>query len=529
MLNKAQSETVMSDAGKLLVLAGAGTGKTTTMLARISHLVNDEDIDPKQILVLTFTNAAAVEMRDRYRRNDIKESPVFCTFHGFCYSLIAGDLAVAGRIGYSRGVPDIADDVSLRKIKTACRQKCGIKISDDKINGVVPVTKKEEFEKTLYRKAYNKMLKEQNLITFDIMCNDVCKLFVVNDPVIMRYKERYRYIFVDEFQDTDPKQWDFVSSFKESSLFVCGDAKQSIYSFRGADSSVIKSLADNSGWAVIKLDENYRCTSQICEYANKIHKDLQDKAYNLDIHSTKHGCEVTIKKGNIFDYEEDIQNISDEQNKGKTVAILSRTNFEADSIKQKLDLLGIRYSSRNEKGEVSGILKCSVDSEFLVDYLSDKLNSKQYNEFIKLCAIDPSYKDEDRFLSVYGKYLAGYLGYIEKIREITGSEHTVKDKIIMLCNLLGFDFPDDIPEICDTKDIIDFLIDLSESSHNISDIYVGTVHSVKGLEYDNVYVTGVNGKSFDISLNEEQKNLFYVACTRAKEKLVIYDFNSEDR
>lgn len=227
MLNRAQSEVVQSDAEKLLVLAGAGTGKTTTMLARISRLVDENKVDVQSILVLTFTNAAACEMRDRYRRSHHnQQTPTFCTFHSFCYSLIASNKDIANRLGYFKGTPDIADSTMLRKIHTMCKQKCSVKLSDDKLNGKVAVSKKEQFEKELYWKQYNKLLREQNLITFDIMCYEVCKLFSSNAVVIADYKKRYKYIFVYEFQDTDPKQWDFVSSFTHSNLFVCGDAKQ---------------------------------------------------------------------------------------------------------------------------------------------------------------------------------------------------------------------------------------------------------------------------------------------------------------
>ena len=273
MLNKAQNEVVQSNADKLLVLAGAGTGKTTTMLARISRLIDEEKADVQSILVLTFTNAAACEMRDRYRRSHPnQQTPTFCTFHSFCYSLIAGNRDVARRLGYFKGTPFIADETMLHKVKTMCRQKCGTKISDDKLNGKISVTKSEQFQKDLYWKQYNKLLREQNIITFDIMCYEVCKLFVSDDSTISASKDRFKYVFVDEFQDTDPKQWEFVSSFSHSNLFVCGDAKQSIYAFRGADSSIIKSLAENPEWTTIKLSENYRSTAQICDYSNGIHK-----------------------------------------------------------------------------------------------------------------------------------------------------------------------------------------------------------------------------------------------------------------
>lgn len=524
MLNKAQSEVVQSDAKKLLVLAGAGTGKTTTMLARISRLIDEEKADVQSILVLTFTNAAACEMRDRYRRSHPnQQTPTFCTFHSFCYSLIAGNRDVARRLGYFKGTPCIADETTLHKVKTMCRQKCGTKISDDKLNGKISVTKSEQFQKGLYWKQYNKLLREQNLITFDIMCYEVCKLFVSDDAAITAVKDRFEYVFVDEFQDTDPKQWGFVSSFSHANLFVCGDAKQSIYTFRGADSSIIKSLAEDPDWTTIKLSENYRSTSQICDYSNDIHKTWKGNAYNLDIISTKQGCNVIERKQLNIDSNKEIMDIVDDTHDGKTVAILCRTNYEVADIRERFESLGITFCTKNERKDVSYVLKSAIDPEFLVDWLSDKLTSNRYNEYLKMCAIDEHCKTEESFFSMYGKYLTYYLNPIMQIREILANEQFAYSKIARISEVLNLPNKEVTIDSDDDKSIIEYLIGISESVSCSANIYIGTIHSVKGLEYDCVHLVGVNGKSFPIDKNEDQQNLFYVGCTRAKEKLVIYD------
>lgn len=524
MLNRAQSEVVQSDAEKLLVLAGAGTGKTTTMLARISRLVDENKVDVQSILVLTFTNAAACEMRDRYRRSHHnQQTPTFCTFHSFCYSLIASNKDIANRLGYFKGTPDIADSTMLRKIHTMCKQKCSVKLSDDKLNGKVAVSTKEQFEKELYWKQYNKLLREQNLITFDIMCYEVCKLFSSNAVVIADYKKRYKHIFVDEFQDTDPKQWDFVSSFTHSNLFVCGDAKQSIYSFRGADSSIIKSLAENLEWTTIRLYENYRSTAQICDYSNDIHQSWKGNAYNLDIISTKQGCNVIEREQLNIDSNKEIMDIVGDAHDGKTVAILCRTNYEVADIKPRLEDLGIAFSTKDARKDISNILRCSIDSEYLVDWLSDKLTSNRYNEYLKLCSVSDSYKTDESFISIYGKHLVNYLNPIMKIREVLTNEQFAFGKIAKISDLLNLPNKEVVLDSDDNKSIIDYLIQISESEQASTGIYVGTIHSVKGLEYDVVHLVGVNGKSFPIDKDEDQQNLFYVGCTRAKEKLVIYN------
>lgn len=524
MLNKSQSEVVQSNAEKLLVLAGAGTGKTTTMLARISRLIDEEKVDVQSILVLTFTNAVACEMRDRYRRSHPnQQTPTFCTFHSFCYSLIAGNRGVARRLGYFKGTPFIADETMLHKVKTMCRQKCGTKISDDKLNGKISVTKYEQFQKDLYWKQYNKLLREQNLITFDIMCYEVCKLFVSDDSTISASKDIFKYVFVDEFQDTDPKQWEFVSSFSHANLFVCGDAKQSIYAFRGADSSIIKSLAENPEWTTIKLSENYRSTAQICDYSNGIHKSWKGNAYNLDIVGHKSGIEV-IERGELnIKSNKEILDIVSDANRGKTTAILCRTNYEVADIRNKLESLGIAFCTKDERKDVSYILKSAIDPGFLVDWLSDKLTSNCYNGYLKMCAIDEHCKTEESFFSMYGKYLTAYLNPIMQIREILANEQFAYSKIARISEVLNLPNREVTISSDDDKSIIEYLVKISESVTNSANIYIGTIHSVKGLEYDCVHLVGVNGKSFPIDKNEDQQNLFYVGCTRAKEKLVIYD------
>lgn len=488
MLNTAQKQAVNCDAKKILCLAGAGTGKTHSVISRISRLIND-GADVSSILVLTFTNAAACEMRERYRRiRKNQTSPMFCTFHSYCYSLISSNSAVARSPGYYKGTPNIADDVTIRKIHTRCRQQCGTTISDDKLNGKTSIKPNEKFQYDIFWKQYDKLLHEENYITFDIMCYGVSKLFADNDPIVDSEKLKFKYVVVDEFQDTDPKQWDFVSSFTDSNLFVCGDAKHAIYGFRGADSSIIKSLAENPDWVTIKLSENYRSTREICDYSNNIHKSWKGSAYNLDIVSSKHGIQVLERAELNLDSNKDIMNIVSDSADGKSVAILCRSNYEAAEVKETND----------------------------------------YNEYIKYCAIDSRYSTEPGFIELYQHLLERYIKIIMQVREILCNEQFAYGKITAISELLNI--PQGIIKLAsdDNDGVIEYLIELADSLSEETGIYVGTIHSVKGLEYDCVHLIGVNGRSFPVYKNEEQQNVFYVGCTRAKEKLVIYDSDFVD-
>lgn len=528
MLNTAQKQAVNCNAKKILCLAGAGTGKTYSVISRISRLIND-GADASSILVLTFTNAAACEMRERFRKNHrTKSSPMFCTFHSYCYSLISRNAVVARSLGYYKGVPNVADDMAIRKIHTKCRQQCGTKLSDDKLKGKTPLKPNERFQYDIFWKQYDKLLREENYITFDIMCYGVSKLFTDNNPIVDSEKQKFKYVFVDEFQDTDSKQWDFVSSFKDSNIFVCGDAKQAIYCFRGADSSIIKSLSENPEWVTIKLSDNYRSTKEICDYSNEIHKGWKGCAYNLDILSNKHGFKVKERSELNINSNKDIMNIISDVADGKSVAILCRSNYEVAEIKDKLKHLNIPFNSKSENSDVAGILKSAIDSDFCVDWLSNKLHSHDYNEYIKYCAIDSRYSTESGFIELYQHSLERYIKLIMQVREILCREQFAYGKIIAISELLNISLGIINLTSDDNTGVIEYLIQLADSLSVETGLYVGTIHSVKGLEYDCVHLIGVNGKSFPINQNEEQQNVFYVGCTRAKEKLVIYNSNKLD-
>ena len=289
-LNSGQQAAVLSDSKKLLCLAGAGTGKTHTMMARISKLIAVDQVDPASILALTFTNAAAFEMKERFMKNHPGvRSPEFRTFHSFCYSLLAMDLRVRAALQYT-SVPEIIEASDMKQITTTVKEQLGIKLSDSILWGTGnTISEKKTID--LYQKAVANALRRQNVITFDLLSQKVCDLFVTNSDLVKKYKDRYQYIFVDEFQDTDRTQYDFVMSFEDSYKFVVGDALQALYGFRGADSSLIKQISRDPEWEKVRLSQNYRSTVQICEYANNMSHYAVDE-YRVALEASREGLPV---------------------------------------------------------------------------------------------------------------------------------------------------------------------------------------------------------------------------------------------
>lgn len=532
-LNAEQLSAVNSNAKKLLCLAGAGTGKTFCMISRIKRLV-DEGVDPTSMLVLTFTNAAAFEMKARYQKGMSLGSriPEFRTFHSFCYSILATDKEVRSKLGYTV-VPRIADERTTKKIESNAKLQCGIKLSDKQLKGKAVLSMKEQADLALYRKAVYRSMKIENVITFDMLCYDICQLFVDDDPTVLKYKSRYKYIFVDEFQDTDPKQYKFIQSFEDATLFVVGDALQAIYSFRGADSSIIKSLAEDDEWEVIKLYRNYRSTQEICDFANENSRYAANSAHRIQIASTRSGNLVDVtnvlehhypcSKGevNTETLEAIVEWLSAVEG---TTAILSRTNAEAACIMDYLDKLGIKYSTGKRNADVVHMLKSAIDDTYFADWLSTYLNADMYADYLRFCAIlddTPPIKILlTRFINC--RAIAMRTTPVLGIRKAFNLNLTRVEKANEIIDLLELDISitEDELTMDNVLEFIDYLI--SKITEDIdSDLYVGTIHSSKGLEYDNVVLIGVNDTSFKLT-NEENNNLYYVGITRAKNYLWVF-------
>ncbi len=532
-LNPGQQEAVMTEHPRMLCLAGAGTGKTHSMIARIIRMV-ESGVSPASILVLTFTNAAAFEMKSRYRKQvPTGRSPEFRTFHSFCYYLISKDADVRKAVGYFK-VPRVVSTQELRSIKNNLRQRLGLKISTKVLDHqVAPTGPREERELEVYEKAYWKELREQNVITFDMLCYRVCKLFTQGDECILKYRKQYRHILVDEFQDTDPRQFQFVTSFHDSTIFVVGDALQSLYAFRNADSSIIKALSVDSEWKTVRLELNYRSTAQICKFANGM-STYADDTYRIALTPTRpEGESVTLSHGHSQSFNDpvDFSTITDivkqiQTNCEGTTAVLCRTNREVEYLTEKLEGRGIScwQGKRNEEAEY--ILNGSVDNQFLMDWLATYLSSEKYSEFIRVQTLTDEY-GLSQFLNDFGNLRAVRMRVdkVSQVRRLFKEKLPMALRIRQILDVLKVNnVPDEtILEMQATtaRELVQILV---ETIQNIQDngTYVGTVHSAKGLEYNNVFVVNVGQEKVFPLDSEDNLNVYYVAITRAKDRLMIY-------
>jgi len=550
MLNEEQKAVVDSTDSKILVLAGAGTGKTHCMLERINHLI-DNGASAASMLVLTFTNAAALEMKTRFMNTQVKFRsipPEFRTFHAFCYNLLSQDKAILRELGYT-SLPSIITGDELDKLHKELILQLKLHLSLKKLTSGSALSRQDKYELTIFNKAKDKTLKQKNLITFDLLCSQVCKLFEADSPLVKTYKDRYKYIFVDEFQDTDPIQWNFVRSFiPDSNIYVVGDALQAIYSFRRADSTIIKNLAHMVYWKCYKLSRNYRSTKQICDYANSYSKSEE---YSVALVSDREGPAVTEKTylHDAFDTPNSPQ-LNQIKEWLKTFegssAILCRTNMEIAKLQAWLDSENISYSTKQKPCDTLSVLNSIMDNEYLKNWLATFLSAEEYTTFIKS---DKIHQVEDGGYSceAFIKDFAGSSSVLkesaQKVFEcremLANPNYDARLKFINLSEKLHIPVPrhHSISNMETNKEIVDSFITLymnvdSTDSSDSTDLYVGTIHSVKGLEYDNVIVLNANGYSFPI-YRGDNLNLFYVAVTRAKTNLYVMwtkeDDDEEDR
>lgn len=590
-LNDKQKEAVLYGDGPLLILAGAGSGKTSVLTKRVAYLIKERNISPKNIVAITFTNKAAKEMKERIIKEVGKEGYdiQISTFHSFGLRIIKENYE---KLGYEKNFTIIDSDDSLTVVKKILKEM-GIdttrfnpkfiknQISSCKNEMVTPEKYQnlvnDELSDITYKvyKKYQDTLLRNNSLDFDDLLIKPIELFNKYKEVLENYQELFKYVFIDEYQDTNEAQYILskMISAKYKNICVVGDDAQSIYSWRGANfKNILNFEKDYQNAKVILLEQNYRSTKTILNAANSVIKNnINKKDKNL---WTDNETGEKIKYVRTNDEKDEASYVTREirnlVNNGVSlddIAVLYRTNAQSRTIeegflnsnipyrivgafafysrKEIKDLLAYLKLIYNTKDDVSlmriinypkrkigakTIENLSMDAVLNGTSMFDVISSGKELEFKKLI-LEMKEKSEVLSLTETIDMVLDKSG----IKSELESEHTLEADI-RLENLNEFkSITKTFEEESGIASLEDFLNEVSlvsdvndQKNDNSPKVTLMTIHAVKGLEYKYVFVIGMEENIFP-HINsceedggiEEERRLCYVAITRAKEKLYL--------
>ncbi len=589
-LNDRQKEAVLWGDGPLLILAGAGSGKTSVLTTKIAYLIKERNVAPQNILAITFTNKAAKEMKERV----IKLVGVqgyniqISTFHSFGLRIIKENYE---RLGYEKNFTIIDSDDSLTVIKKILKEqnidsnRCNPKFIKNQISSaknelVTPEKYRtlvhDELSDLTYKvyKNYQETLLRNNCLDFDDLLVMPIMLFNNYPEVLESYQELFKYVFIDEYQDTNEAQYVLskMISTKHKNICVVGDDSQSIYSWRGANfKNILNFEKDYKDAKVILLEQNYRSTKTILNAANSVIKNnLQKKDKRL---WTENEDGEKIKYVRALDEKDEASFVTREVKKLRDngislddIAVLYRTNAQSRTIEEGFLNSNIPYRivgafafySRKEIKDLLAYLKLiyntkdDVSLTRVINYPKRGIGSKT----IENLSMDAILKGTSMFEAIEkGKELAfkdlilemkkksDTLSLTETIdmvldksgiRKDLESEHTLEADI-RLENLNEFkSITKTFEEESGIASLEDFLNEVSlvsdvndEKGDDSPKVTLMTIHSVKGLEFGYVFVIGMEENIFPHVNSveegglEEERRLCYVAITRAKKKLYL--------
>ena len=585
-LNKQQVEAVRHIDGPMLVLAGAGSGKTKVLTSRIAYLI-ENGISTDNILAITFTNKAAKEMKEReikligYDAKSIQIS----TFHSLGLKMIKENYA---RLGYKSNFVILDSDDTLTVVKKIMKdlnlnpkfynpRDIRNKISSAKNELLDPEAySKVEFDSNIievYRK-YNKKLVINNSVDFDDLLILPIKLFREYPDVLKYYQDKYKYVLIDEYQDTNQAQYIFSKMLcnNHKNIFVVGDNDQAIYAFRGANyKNILNFEKDYPDAKVIMLEENYRSTQNILDAANSVirhNKMRKDKNLwcNNDIGSKVKYVKTETDKDECSYVSEKIKEIHDNGVNYDEIAILYRTNAQSRLIEEEMLKNGIPYRVvgsfyfynrkeikdllcylrliNNHDDDVSLLRVINTPKRGIGDKTIENLTNVATEKGISLFEAIESGKElafKNMILDMEKK--CENLTLTEMV-DLVLSESGMKDDYkgdksleaeIRLENLeefksitKGYEEEYGVISLTDFLNEVAIVSDVSEHQDSANKVSLMTIHAVKGLEFDNVFIMGMEEGLFphynsinsgSIAEIEEERRLCYVAITRAKKNL----------
>jgi DNA helicase-2/ATP-dependent DNA helicase PcrA len=567
MLNEQQREAALHKDGPLLILAGAGSGKTATMTRRIARLIEEDGVRPYNILAVTFTNKAAAEMRERVERLIGRADIWIMTFHAVCLRILRAD---AERLGYSKSFA-VYDPSDQKAAVKRCMKEAGIEtkkytpaavlsaISGYKEDGKSPADVKTESERSysptrrdmaeIYAR-YSAMLRANNAMDFDDLILNAVRLFERDEEVLHHYQERFHYIMVDEYQDTNRLQYRFVRYLaeKRGNLCVVGDDDQCIYQWRGADiTNILNFERDFKGAKVIRLEQNYRSKGNILTGANSVIKENKGRKSKALWTDRGDGDKISYKlvageREEAAFVADEILRLNAEGANYRDVAVLCRTNaqsrtFEEAFIAKGIDyqMLGqVRYYDRKEikdmlsymslvqnpgddiaflriinepKRGIGGtsveklaaraqqlgvsLMELFADEHEIETVLSAKAKTAA-TEIVSVLVSFASVYEEMKISDLYDELLTK-TGYLKALED----KNTVEDDV-RIENLLEFrsailesEQEDPTITLADFMEKIALMADVDNHDHDANAVVVMTLHSAKGLEFPVVFMPGM--------------------------------------
>ena len=602
-LNPQQAKAVNDTEGAILVIAGAGSGKTRVLTARICRLI-EKGVSPYNILAITFTNKAAAEMKERIQKAIGDASVWTSTFHSMCARILR---EYGARLGYDRDFTIYTEQESSRLVKRILADNPSLDpkkfgeylwhISRAKTLSLSPSDYYQEIKNDYTNaneivqvyKRYDEELKRCNCMDFDDLLLKTVQLFEENPDVLQMYRDRFLYIHVDEFQDTNALQYKLVKMLAGGSgnLFVVGDEDQSIYSWRGAEiRNILDFSKDFAGAKVYKLEQNYRSTTSILRAANNVIK------YNSNRNEKTLWSD--IKDDNSVEYYEAYSDREEASQVARAInllvrhggtysgiAVLVRANSLTRQFEEEFNLHGIPYKVFGgfrffERKEIKDTLAyvrialnpsdndsilrvinypkrgignssvtelqnlATVRGETLFSVLLNPdglsaVSQKKFAPFTEI-ALDLVKNVKDMRPKEFMQYVIRRSGIEDSLAASKDSEDVNRlENIQELVGAVG-EFIEDNPEL-GISDFMQSVALVSDTDDMDGENYVtiATVHAVKGLEFDSVFIVGLEDgifptqRAIDSGDIEEERRLMYVAITRARKKLFVPNARSRYR
>lgn len=577
-LNPAQREAVEKTEGPVLILAGAGSGKTRVLTTRIGHLIEDKGVQPANILAITFTNKAANEMRERVEEtleSDASDMWI-STFHSCCVRILRKDI---NRIGYNRSfvIYDSADQVTLVK---DCLKELNLndKVFEPKmIISTISGAKDKLYDPKQFKAMhmndnrmskiadvyalYQDRLKRNSALDFDDLIFKTVELLKSDKEVLDYYRNRFKYIMVDEYQDTSKAQYELIKILAREHQNICvvGDDDQSIYGWRGADiRNILEFEKDYDDVHVVKLEQNYRSTQIILDAANTVISNNIERKRKRLWSEKKDGELIKIQVAQDEIEESDfvadmIAKISREQNRSyKDFAVLYRANAQSRSVEDALNRSQIPYNiyggtkfyERKEIKDLIAYLRVIQNPQDdisikriinvprrgiglrTIEKIEDRANLKQESIYSVLIDIETNSDISTKARNSISEFVDNVIGTLRTMREVYPVSKLI-EKVIESIDYYGYidelykgnkeeaeERKDNVKEfisvamefeqISEEKDLETFLTGValtSESSEEeeIDKVSLMTIHTSKGLEFPVVFIVGMEDGLFPIA------------------------------